>query len=181
MFLDVLGVNYPVELQFSFPQQFHVLLAIFFFPWPRSRRRTNRSISLSSNYAVFSSMGQSPAREAQSPRRRYRHRLCGRHQVNPAPWSVFCNVPDPLLFACWKLYFLCVSYRLNSNFRISSAEIITGQTIPRTNRNPKFPAQKMANITEAFNFMEKFLKIRVVGCNATGLCSFSRFYSSLTP
>jgi hypothetical protein len=47
-------------------------------------------------------------------------------------------------------------------------EIVSGSKI-RHITNPRFPAQKLNNITEAFNFMERVWHIQVVGCNARGM------------
>ena len=52
---------------------------------------------------------------------------------------------------------------------INLVEIVSGASVGRYVQNPRFPAQKMANITEALNFMERVLGVKVVGCNARGM------------
>jgi hypothetical protein len=49
---------------------------------------------------------------------------------------------------------------------IALCEVLSGVKIPRYVKNPKFAAQKMANITEALDFMTKHFGIKFVGCNA---------------
>ena len=52
---------------------------------------------------------------------------------------------------------------------IALCEVLSGVKIPRYVKNPKFAAQKMANITEALDFMTKHFGIKFVGCNAQGM------------
>lgn len=50
---------------------------------------------------------------------------------------------------------------------IALLEILSGQKIPHV-KNPKFLAQKVSNIAEALNFMEKRYNITFVGVTAKG-------------
>lgn len=51
---------------------------------------------------------------------------------------------------------------------INLLEIISGKRFPRYVKNPKFAAQKLANITEALNFMESEYDLKFIGLNAQG-------------
>ena len=51
---------------------------------------------------------------------------------------------------------------------IALCEVLTGTKFGRYVKNPRFPAQKMANITEALEFMTRHFGIKFVGCNAQG-------------
>lgn len=55
---------------------------------------------------------------------------------------------------------------------INLLEIITGKTFPRYVKNPKFAAQKLANITEALQFMETHFGLKFVGCSSQGMTFF---------
>jgi len=52
---------------------------------------------------------------------------------------------------------------------IALCEVLSGTKFPRYVKNPRFPFQKMANITEALDFMSKHFGIRFVGLNAQGM------------
>lgn len=51
---------------------------------------------------------------------------------------------------------------------INLLEILTNKSFPKYNKSPIVDAQKLDNITKAFEFMEKNLNLRIVGCNANG-------------
>lgn len=61
---------------------------------------------------------------------------------------------------------------------INLLEIISQKSFPRYVKNPKFAAQKLANITEALSFMETNYNIKFIGCNPGGNILFQliRFY-----
>lgn len=51
---------------------------------------------------------------------------------------------------------------------IALCEVLTGLKVRGYAKNPRFPAQKMSNITQALDFMTQHFGIRFVGCNAQG-------------
>jgi len=61
---------------------------------------------------------------------------------------------------------------------INLLEILSGVSIHRYVKNPRFAAQKLSNITEAFQFMENHYHLKLIGCNASGICfeSFHLFH-----